>query len=387
MAVEADWPDAYRVNRFVRGRGDDRTPRRRCAASSASRAGCGATRWCSTSWGGCASTTTVARRERAKAGFYGLDLYSLYRSIQAVIAYLDRVDPDAAARARERYACFDHFGEAATARPTASRPRSGPARRARRRSSSSCSSCSATRSSTSGGTGCSPRTSTSSPSRTRDRRGRRGVLPLDVPRPGLLLEPARPAHGRHPGRARRHLSRQRGEAARIVVWAHNSHLGDARPPRWPSRRAQLGQLMRERHPGECRLIGFTTYTGTVTAADDWDGPAGRKRVRPALPGFEALFHEAGEKEFLSRSGVGRGRRGAALAAAGAGDRRHLPPADRTAEPLLPGARGGPVRRGDPHRRDAGGRAAGADGRLGGGRGARDLPVQRVNTWPDRVLAL
>jgi erythromycin esterase-like protein len=96
-----------------------------------------------------------------------------------------------------------------------------------------------------------------------------------------------------------HLSRQRGEPAKIVVWAHNSHLGDARATEATSRgELNVGQLVRERHPGESRSIGFTTFTGTVTAADDWDGPAERKRVRPALRGsYEHLFHEVDEKAF------------------------------------------------------------------------------------------
>jgi erythromycin esterase-like protein len=60
----------------------------------------------------------------------------------------------------------------------------------------------------------------------------------------------------------------------------------------------IGQLVRERHPRDCRLVGFTTYTGTVTAASDWEDPAERKLVRPALPGsVEELFHEVGEKAF------------------------------------------------------------------------------------------
>jgi erythromycin esterase-like protein len=59
--------------------------------------------------------------------------------------------------------------------------------------------------------------------------------------------------------------------------------------------------VRERHPGDCRLVGFSTYTGTVTAASDWEEPAERKWVRPALPGSaEELFHDVGEKEFLLR---------------------------------------------------------------------------------------
>jgi erythromycin esterase-like protein len=61
----------------------------------------------------------------------------------------------------------------------------------------------------------------------------------------------------------------------------------------------VGQLVRERHPGDCVNLGFTTYTGTVTTADDWGGEAQRKWVRPALPGsVEELFHEVGRKEFM-----------------------------------------------------------------------------------------
>ena len=79
-----------------------------------------------------------------------------------------------------------------------------------------------------------------------------------------------------------HLGRQRQASAKIVVWAHNSHVGDARATEAAARgELNIGQLVRERHPGDCRLAGFTTYTGTVMAADDWEGPAGRKWVRPA----------------------------------------------------------------------------------------------------------
>jgi erythromycin esterase-like protein len=102
----------------------------------------------------------------------------------------------------------------------------------------------------------------------------------------------------------------------VVVWAHNSHVGDARATEVGSQgEVSIGQLVRERHAGDCRLIGFTTYTGTVTAADGWDGPAGRRWVRPALPGsVEELCHEAGEKEFLVALGQ-PGRAGEVLRAA------------------------------------------------------------------------
>src|SRR5439155_11572071 len=96
-----------------------------------------------------------------------------------------------------------------------------------------------------------------------------------------------------------HLDGQVGRS-KVVVWEHNSHVGDARATEL-GRGGELnvGQLVRERHGRESVLIGFSTHHGTVTAASDWDGPAERKRVRPALPGsYEALFHAAGLPRFL-----------------------------------------------------------------------------------------
>ncbi|MGZ3585283.1 MAG: erythromycin esterase family protein, partial [Ktedonobacterales bacterium] len=81
---------------------------------------------------------------------------------------------------------------------------------------------------------------------------------------------------------------------------HNSHIGDARATE-VGRNGELnvGQLVREHHGDEARLIGFATNTGTVTAADDWDEPAKRKRVRPAMPGsYEKIFHEVDMPGFL-----------------------------------------------------------------------------------------
>jgi erythromycin esterase-like protein len=97
----------------------------------------------------------------------------------------------------------------------------------------------------------------------------------------------------------RHLERQ-GEKAKAIIWAHNSHLGDARATDM-SRRGEinLGQLVRERHSGEAVLVGFTTHSGTVTAASDWGDPAERKRVRPGVEGsYEELFHDAGIPNYL-----------------------------------------------------------------------------------------
>jgi erythromycin esterase-like protein len=93
------------------------------------------------------------------------------------------------------------------------------------------------------------------------------------------------------------LSRQ---PSRVIVWAHNSHLGDARATDMGGRgELNVGQLMRERFGREVASVGFTTHAGTVTAASDWDEPAERKTVRPALPGsYERLFHETGIPRFL-----------------------------------------------------------------------------------------
>ena len=91
-----------------------------------------------------------------------------------------------------------------------------------------------------------------------------------------------------------------GTPPKLVVWAHNSHLGDARATELGSRgELNVGQLVRTRHGADAALIGFTTYAGTVTAASDWDGHAERKVVRPALPeSYEALFHDVGGRNFL-----------------------------------------------------------------------------------------
>jgi erythromycin esterase-like protein len=91
-----------------------------------------------------------------------------------------------------------------------------------------------------------------------------------------------------------------GPSAKVVVWAHNSHLGDARATEM-GRHGELnvGQLVRQRHGENSALLGFTTFAGTVTAASDWDGPAERKRVRPALSGsYEGFFHDTGIDNFL-----------------------------------------------------------------------------------------
>ena len=111
VAVEADWPDAYRVNRYVRGFSDDRESVDALADFK---------RFPAWMWrnadvldfvGWLRAYNDTVTASSSKVGFYGLDLYSLHASIHAVLTYLDKIEPEAAKRARYRYSCFDHFGE------------------------------------------------------------------------------------------------------------------------------------------------------------------------------------------------------------------------------------------------------------------------------------
>src|SRR4029453_19201734 len=100
---------------------------------------------------------------------------------------------------------------------------------------------------------------------------------------------------------------RRSEYARVVVWAHNSHLGDARATQmgaWGE--LNLGQLARERQGDRVFLIGFTTHTGTVTAAREWDQPAERRRVTPSMSGsYERLFHDVDIDRFVLATSAAR----------------------------------------------------------------------------------
>jgi erythromycin esterase-like protein len=294
VAVEGDWPDAHRVTRFVQGADED---------ADAEQALRGFQRFPTWMWRNADVLDFVgwlrARHDEGEppVGFFGLDLYSLYRSIEAVIEYLDRIDPAAGRRARERYACLEGFEES---------QRYGHAV----------------------ATGLSDACDREALGqlidlqRTGDAYLRRdGVAAEDEQfyaeqNARLVVEAERyyrsmfaaPASSWNlrDGHMAETLERlidhldRRKRRSRVVVWAHNSHVGDARRTEM-SRRGELnlGQLVRQRYGDEAFLVGFTTFTGTVSAASSWDSPVERKRVRPALAGsFEALFHEAAIPDFM-----------------------------------------------------------------------------------------
>jgi erythromycin esterase-like protein/predicted phosphoribosyltransferase len=299
VATEADWPDAFRVNRFVRGDSDDE------AAEEALR---GFERFPTWMWRNAVVLDFVgwlrerndrfAVRKRDQTGFYGLDLYGLYRSMQEIISYLEVVDPAAAERARERYACFDHFAGDPQNYALAAAFGAGESCEQevldqlvdlQQRAMERWHGDGAPANEESFHAELSARTVKAAEEYYRTMFGSR-VSSWNL-------------RDRHMADTldalADHLTRQRGEEARIVVWAHNSHVGDSRATEQGSDgELTLGRLVRERHPEDCLLAGFTTYSGTVTAADDWGGPAERKNVVPALPGsFEELFHELGEDSF------------------------------------------------------------------------------------------
>jgi len=298
LAVEADWPDAYRVNRYVRGQGTD---------ADAVEALSGFKRFPAWMWrnadvldfiGWLRAYNDSAPSDAVKTGFYGLDLYSLHASIEAVLNYLDKVDPEGASRARHRYACFEHFG----ADPQ------GYGYAAGLGLSHTCESEVITQ-------------LIDLQKRAADYARRDGRVAADdffyAEQNARLVKNAEQYY-RTMFRGRisswnlrdlhmaetleslvEHFAHQR-QRAKFVVWAHNSHLGDARATQMGrAGEWNVGQLVRQNHGRDCVLAGFTAYTGTVTAASNWGGPAERKQVRAAMPGsYESLFHDVAMPSFL-----------------------------------------------------------------------------------------
>jgi erythromycin esterase-like protein len=243
----------------------------------------------------------------AKTGFYGLDLYSLYTSIEAVIAYLEDVDPEAAQRARQRYACFDHMNRDAQVY--------------------------ALETAFGGKEPCEQQ----AVEQLVELLYKAAELARDAPVPDdrhfyaeqnarLVVNAEEYYRAVFRGGAESwnlrdlhmaetldelvaHLDHTTGHATKAAVWAHNSHVGDARATEAGQRgQLNIGQVVRERHADETLLVGFTTYWGTVTAASDWGGPAERKHVRRALGGsWEDSFHQLELPRLLLEPAELRGR--------------------------------------------------------------------------------
>ncbi|UIF90757.1 erythromycin esterase family protein [Cupriavidus sp. UYPR2.512] len=299
IAVEADWPDAAAVDRHVRGR----------PPQPAESPGAAFTRFPVWMWRNLevarfirwlrAHNATQASARRA--GFFGLDIYSLRASMAAVLAYLEGVDPQAARAARERYACLEPWGR-------------DPARYGRAVLHGTHADC--------------EDAVVEQLQALLDKRlayARAGHEDfLDAAQNARLVASAERYyrvmyHGSddswnlrdtHMFETLAQLLQAHGPQSRAVVWAHNSHIGDASKTEMGASQGQLniGQLCRESFGDAAALIGFSTYDGTVAAATSWDGPMEIKQVRPArADSYEHLFHAAGHAQcWVDLRGAGSG---------------------------------------------------------------------------------
>ncbi len=298
VAVEADWPDAYRVNRYVRGVSED---------IDANEALIDFRRFPTWMWRNTDVVDFVAwlrdhndaqPSATLKTGFYGLDLYSLRASMKAVLQYLEKVDPQAAQQARERYGCFDQFGEdtqvygfmaGLNLSKSCEQATIDQLLELRRRAADIA---------------------------QRDGRieeegifnaeqNARVVKDAEEYYRAMFLQQVSSwnLRDRHMAETLEEVVKHLGKSSerpKVVVWAHNSHIGDARATEMGERgELNIGQLVREKNGHGAVLVGFTTHHGTVTAASGWGSPAERRHVRPGLGGsYEAMFHTIRPSRFL-----------------------------------------------------------------------------------------
>ena len=288
VAVEADWPDAAAIDRHIRqrvGRSLEPPFQRFPTWMWRNREVEDLVRWMR-------SHNAALDDPARQAGFYGLDLYNMSGSIAAVLGYLEKADPQTAEIARERYGCLSPW-------------RHDPSTYGRSARLSGYGRCEKA-----GVAQC----------RELQERGMAHARDndadlLDAAQNARLVASAERYYrvmyqggpeswnlrDRHMFETLAQLLQARGSSSRAVVWAHNSHIGDARHTDMGSMRGEIsiGQLVRERFGEASALIGFGTYQGEVAAATDWDGEMERKTVRPALAeSYEHLMHQADTGRFL-----------------------------------------------------------------------------------------
>jgi protein-L-isoaspartate(D-aspartate) O-methyltransferase len=288
VAVEADWPDAASVDRYVRHR-----PHREGEDAAFGR-------FPTWMWRNQEVEAFVRRLRRHNegraladmAGFYGLDLYNLSGSIRAVIDFLDEADPEAAKLARERYGCLQPWSR-------------DPAAYGRMALSEGYGRCEVG----------AVQMLRELMQRRMDCLGEECEEWLDAAANARLIRNAEQYyrvmyHGAaeswnlrdtHMFETLCQLLEAKGPQSKAIVWAHNSHIGNAAHTEMGQVREELniGQLAKEKFGDAARLIGFGTHSGTVAAADNWDGPMEVMTVRPSLAGsYERLCHDSGVARFL-----------------------------------------------------------------------------------------
>jgi erythromycin esterase-like protein len=304
IAVEGDWPDCYRVNRYVQGRPG--------SGESAFQVLHAFDRWPTWMW----ANREVAHLaewlrdhndglpEERKVGFYGLDVYSLWDSMRSVTEYLDRTDPELAKKARWAYRCFDPYTEdvqeyARSTRwvPTSCEQEVVSALVELRRAAGELQHLDG------------------QPAREAYFNAEQNAL---VAKNAELYYRTMVQGGSESWNVRdQHMMLTldrlmdfHGKDAKAIVWEHNTHIGDARAT--DMARAgmfNVGQLAREQHAAEgVVLVGFGSHRGSVIAGAEWEAPMERMRVPEARPGsWEALMHECGGDRLwlLSDRGLAR----------------------------------------------------------------------------------
>jgi len=290
IAVEGDWPDCYRVNRYVKGLTDSGGDAREVLHAFA--------RWPTWLWANeevVQLAEWLRRRndplpEARKAGFYGLDVYSLWDSMYAVMGYLRKEQPSALEAARKAFRCFDPYGEDVQEYARA----------------------------TMWGAGCEeevvgllqalrkPGTPYSQDGREAAFNAEQNALVVTnaenyyrtMVRPGPESWNVR---DRHMVATLERLLGHHGPEAKAIVWEHNTHIGDARHTDMAEAgMVNVGQLVREAHHDEgVVLVGFGSHRGSVIAAREWEAPMERMRVPPGRPGsWEDVLHQAGPEDKL-----------------------------------------------------------------------------------------
>jgi protein-L-isoaspartate(D-aspartate) O-methyltransferase len=288
IALEADWPDAATLDRIVRHcerrEGEERAFARFPTWMWRNREFDSFVRWL--------HGHNEGRDPNAMAGLFGLDLYNLSASMRAVINYLEIVDPKLAAEARERYGCLAPYSR-------------DPARYGRLAMSTGYAFC-----------------RDDAVAMLKDLLAKRlelvsqdGEEWLDAAANARLVKNAEAYYrvmyegseeswnlrDTHMFETLCSLLEARGSKSKAIVWAHNSHIGDARFTEMGIARGELniGQLAKEKFGDRARNIGFGTHAGTVAAADDWDAPMKVKAVRPSMDeSYERLSHDSGVSRFL-----------------------------------------------------------------------------------------
>ena len=299
IAIEGDWPDAYQINRYLKGKGSEKEPEKPLKAFK---------RFPKWMWRNNAIVEFIQwlreyndniKQANEKIGFYGLDLYSLDSSMQAVITYLKMVDPKAAKRAQERYSCFDHltFDPEIYGYLTSKGIKEPCVSRAVEQLLDLQHN--------------SMKYMQQDGLKERDEyfyaaQNARIVKNAEKYYRSHFEGPASSWNIRDSHMAETlnilsdHLEKYYNRPAKIIVWAHNSHVGDARATEMGENgEINIGQLVREQHDTQTYTLGFSTYQGFVTAALKWGAQGMKMGINPGVRGsYEELFHHIKHKNFM-----------------------------------------------------------------------------------------